>query len=49
MTPLEIQQRGLLDLIKSRGDPPADAYLRSVAGSPQLAMLRTIALWWRAF
>jgi hypothetical protein len=48
MTQLELQQRGLLDLIKSRGAPPADPYLAKVAHSPGLTMVREIALWWRA-
>lgn len=49
MTPLELQQRGLLDLVKNRGAPPDDPYLRRVAGSRGLAMVREIAVWWRAF
>ena len=49
MTQLERQQRGLLDLIKNRGLPPDDAYLQRVAGSPELAIVREIAIWWRAF
>ncbi|MFZ0518349.1 MAG: hypothetical protein WBG23_11105 [Acidobacteriaceae bacterium] len=49
MMTLEAQQRGLLDLIKNRGASPADPYLRQVEGSPQLAMVREIALWWRMF
>ena len=49
MTPLELQQRGLLDLIKRRGAPPDDPYLVSVAGSAGMGMLREIAIWWRAF
>ncbi len=48
MTQLEAHQRGLLDLIKSRGDPSDDPYLRRVAGSRELAMMREIAVWWRA-
>jgi hypothetical protein len=49
VTRLEAYQRGLLDLIKGRGDPPADPYLQRVAGSAELAVVREIALWWRAF
>ena len=49
MSPLETQQRGLLDLVKGRGGRPTDPYLRRVAHSPELAMVRSIALWWRAF
>jgi hypothetical protein len=49
MTPLELQQRGLLALIKGREASADDAYLRCVAGSPELALVREIALWWRAF
>ena len=47
MTPLELQQRGLLDLIKKRGGPPSDAYLSTVAESAGLEMIREIAIWWR--
>jgi hypothetical protein len=49
MTQLERQQRGLLNLIKNRGEPPEDAYLRQVANSRGLEMVREIAVWWRAF
>jgi len=49
MTQLERQQRGLLDLIKKRGAPPEDVYLRQVANSRELTMVREIAVWWRAF
>jgi hypothetical protein len=49
MTQLERQQRALLDLIKKRGAPPEDVYLRQVANSRQLTMVREIAVWWRAF
>lgn len=49
MTRLELTQRGLLDLIKSRGIAPRNNYLGLVARSPEIAMLREIALWWRAF
>ena len=49
MTELELQQRGLLALIKGRGAPPDDPYLQRVAGSRELAMVREIALWWRTF
>jgi hypothetical protein len=49
MTQLERQQRGLLNLIKNRGAPPEDAYLRQVANSRELAMVREIAVWWREF
>jgi hypothetical protein len=47
MTQLERQQRGLLDLVKNRGTVADDGYLRQVAGSRELAMVREIALWWR--
>jgi hypothetical protein len=47
MTPLEVQQRGLLGLIKGRGAGEDDPYLQRVAGSRELSMLREIALWWR--
>ena len=49
MTQLERQQRGLLNLIKNRGLPPNDPYLRQVAGSRELTIVREIAVWWRAF
>jgi hypothetical protein len=49
MSALELQQRGLLALIKNRGGVPDDSYLRGVANSRGLAMMRGIALWWRAF
>ena len=49
MTQLERQQRGLLDLIKNRGVPPEDPYLRQVANSRELEMVREIAIWWRTF
>jgi hypothetical protein len=42
------QQRGLLALIKDRGDVPDDPYLQRAARSRELAMMRGIALWWRA-
>jgi hypothetical protein len=47
VTQLERQQRGLLDLVKNRGSVADDGYLRQVAGSRELAMVREIALWWR--
>jgi len=37
-----VHQRVLLDLIKSRGDPSDDPYLRRVAGSRELAMMRAM-------
>ena len=48
MTLLERHQRGVLALIKNRDIPISDSYLERVAGSPGLAMLREIAIWWRA-
>jgi hypothetical protein len=48
MTQLERQQRGLLNLIKNRGIPIDDDYLQQVAGSRELAVVREIAVWWRA-
>ena len=44
-----MQQRGLLDLVKGRGAPPDDTYLKRVARSRELAMVRSIARWWRAY
>jgi hypothetical protein len=49
MIGLETYQRGLLELLKQRGPAPADPYLRRVADSRELAMLRDIAMWWRVF
>ncbi len=49
MKPLELQQRGLLALLKNRGGVPDDPYLCEVARSRELAMLRKIALWWVAY
>jgi hypothetical protein len=48
MTQLERQQRGLLALIKNQDVIIDDPYLGEVAGSLGLAMLREIAIWWRA-
>jgi hypothetical protein len=48
MTQLERQQRGLLALIKNRSAPLDDPYLQRVADSDGLAMIREIAIWWRA-
>jgi hypothetical protein len=48
MKELEAQQRGVLDLIKGRSVSPDDPYLRCVANSHGLAVLREIAIWWRA-
>jgi hypothetical protein len=47
MTQLELQQRGLLDLIKGRGSPSAEPYLMSVASSKGLCMIQEIAVWER--
>jgi hypothetical protein len=49
MTGLELYQRGLLDLVKSRGAVPEDPYLRQVAESRGLQVMREIAIWWRVF
>jgi hypothetical protein len=49
MITLEVYQRGLLDLVKNRGPYPEEAYLRHVAASPELGMVREIAIWWRVF
>ena len=50
MTSLEQQQRALLALIKKRALPceDSDEYLRRVAASDELGLVREIALWWRA-
>ena len=49
MSSLELHQRGLLNLVKNRGGAPGDPYLELVANSRELAVVRKIALWWRAF
>ena len=49
MKRLEQQQRGLLELIKARRTPRPDSSLQHLACSSGLAMVREIALWWRAF
>jgi hypothetical protein len=49
MSALERQQRGLLELVKQRFSVPADPYLRRVAVSQELVLVRKIALWWRAY
>jgi hypothetical protein len=46
---LEVYQRGMLALVKNRGFATEDPYLRDLAGSRELAMLREIAIWWRTF
>jgi hypothetical protein len=48
---LATMQRQLRDLIKHAHHPAADEhpYIRRVAGSPGLAMVQDIILWWRAF
>jgi hypothetical protein len=48
MTQLEGQQRGLLALIKNRTTTVDDPYLKQIADSRGLAMLREIVFWWRA-
>ncbi len=50
MTSLGQQQRALLALIKKRPLPQEDSddYLRRVAASNELGLVREIALWWRA-
>jgi hypothetical protein len=47
MLSLAEHQRAMLDLIKGRGAPPADPYLAQIAGSPELGMLREVAVFWR--
>jgi len=49
MIRLELYQRGLLDLLKKRGATPDDPYLRCVAKSQALVIVREIAVWWRVF
>jgi hypothetical protein len=49
MIRLELYQRGLLDLVKERGITPEDSYLRRVAESRALVVVREIAVWWRVF
>jgi len=47
MPGLAEHQRAMLDLVKGRGAPPADPYLARVAASPELELLREIAVFWR--
>jgi hypothetical protein len=49
MTDLENLQSGLLDLIKCRGIAPNTPYLRRVAASAALGVVRETALFWRAY
>src|SRR5271166_3262233 len=50
MTSLPTQQRRLLKLIKGRThDCIDDPYLSAVAHSRELAVIREIAVWWRAY
>ncbi len=49
MTTLETYQRGLLDLVKNRKLLQTDPYLRRVENGPEIAIVREIAIWWRAF
>jgi len=50
MTSLPTHQRTLLKLIKGRtNDCVEDLYLSAVAHSRELAVIREIAVWWRAF
>ena len=46
---LELYQRGLLDLVKKRGVASENPYLRRVAESRALVIVREIAVWWRVF
>lgn len=49
MTSLAEQQLTIRELIKGRfAGTPDDPYLTRVAGSAGLAMIREIAIWWRA-
>jgi hypothetical protein len=45
---LETYQRGVLDLLKHRAEHVSDPHLRRVQASSNLALMRSIALWWRA-
>jgi hypothetical protein len=49
MSSLAAPQRGVLALIKNREIKERDAWINSIERSPQLEMLREIALWWRCF
>ena len=49
MMSLELYQRGLLDLVKKRGNAPTNPYLRRVAESAELRVVQEIAVWWRVF
>jgi hypothetical protein len=46
--PLTDLQRGLRDLIKGRPTTAGHEYLRRVAASPALDIVREITTWWRA-
>lgn len=50
MTSLADYQRSMLHLLKDRPGPDLqDPHLAVVASSPGLALLKDIAVWWRAF
>ena len=50
MSTLADYQREVRDLIKGRNvHAPEDPHLAAVAGSPGLAAIRKIAVWWRSF
>jgi hypothetical protein len=49
LSSLEIQQRGLLSLIKDRAPVLQDPYLQQVSESRELVLIRRIALWWRLY
>ena len=46
---LAFVQRGLREVIRTGATTTDDEYLRSVAGSDQVELLREIVLWWRTF
>ena len=46
---LERYQRGVLELVKGRDISLEDPHLQEVASSRGLAVMKTIAIWWRVF
>ena len=49
MSELSELQRGLKALITGASEADRSPYLQQVAGSPQLAVLRDIVLWWAGY
>lgn len=47
MPSLGEHQRAMLDLVKGRAAPPCDPYAVSLVGSPKLALLQDVVVFWR--